>query len=166
MKEQNLKQLYIEQLKDLYSAEGQLVQALPKMAKAASSPSLQKAITSHLEETKGHRDTVGGLFENLDASPRGKKCKAMEGLIEEGAEVIKEHDEGPLRDAALIAAAQRVEHYEIASYGTACEFAQLLGHDTDYTALSRILDQEKAADEKLNKIATSEVNQAANTVAA
>jgi ferritin-like metal-binding protein YciE len=166
VKEQSLKQLYIEQLKDLYSAEGQLVQALPKMAKAASSPALQKAITMHLEETKGHRDTVGGLFDGLDASPRGKKCKAMEGLIEEGSEVIKEHEEGSVRDAALIAAAQRVEHYEIASYGTVCEFAQLLGQDMDYRALSGILDQEKAADEKLNKIATSEVNQAANSVAA
>ncbi len=166
VKDQNLKQLYIEQLKDLYSAESQLVQALPKMAKAASSPSLQKAITMHLEETKGHRDAVGELFEALDASPRGKKCKAMEGLIEEGSEVIKEHEEGSVRDAALIAAAQRVEHYEIASYGTAREFAQILGLDEGYRALSGILDQEKAADEKLNKIAMSEVNQAANSVAA
>jgi ferritin-like metal-binding protein YciE len=165
MKDQSLEQLYVDQLKDLYSAEGQLVQALPKVAKAASSPALQRAITSHLEETKGHRETVGQLFDTLEGSPRGKKCKGMEGLIEEGSEAIEEHEEGPVRDAALIAAAQKVEHYEIAGYGTACEFAQLLGREKDYRALSRVLEQEKAADEKLNKIATSEVNQAAKAAA-
>ena len=166
MKEGTLEQLYIDQLKDLYSAEGQLVQALPKMAKAASSPKLQKAIAMHLEETKSHREVVAQIFETLDASPRGKKCKAMEGLIEEGAEVLEEHEDGPVRDAALIAAAQRVEHYEIASYGTACEFAQILGRSQDHKALGRVLEQEKAADEKLNQIAKSEVNQAAKAVAA
>ena len=166
MKEETLEQLYIDQLKDLYSAEGQLVQALPKMAKAANSPKLQKAITMHLEETKGHREIVARIFENLDASPRGKKCKAMEGLIEEGSEVLDEHEDGPVRDAALIAAAQRVEHYEIASYGTACEFAQILGRGQDYKALSRVLEQEKAADAKLNQIGKSEVNLAAKAAAA
>lgn len=161
MKVENLQQLYVDQLKDLYNAESQLVQALPKVAKAASSKALKDAIATHLEETKGQRETLSQVFKGLDYAPGGKKCKAMEGLIEEGAEVIEELETGPVRDAALIAAAQKVEHYEIAAYGTVCEYARMLGRNEDYEALNGILDQEKTADEKLNKIAKSEVNPSA-----
>jgi ferritin-like metal-binding protein YciE len=161
MKLETLEQLYVDQLKDLYSAEGQLVRALPKIIKAASSERLKQAVSAHLQETKDQRDALASIFEKLGVSPRGKKCKAMEGLVEEGAEAIEDSDEGPVRDAALIAAAQRVEHYEIASYGTVCEYAQVLGRDDDYRALSKILDQEHAADEKLSALATSDINGAA-----
>ena len=165
MKIENLQQLYVDQLKDLYSGESQLVQALPKMAKAATSKNLKEAITMHLEETKGQRDTLAEIFNGLDYSASGKKCKGMEGLLEEGKEVMEEQEEGPVRDAALIAAAQRVEHYEIAGYGTVCEYAQLLGREDDYEALNSILEQEKAADEKLNEIAKAEVNLSAEAAA-
>ena len=161
MKLESLEQLYVDQLKDLYSAEGQLVRALPQIIKAASSAKLKEAVSAHLEETKGQRAALASIFEKLGTSPRGKKCKAMEGLVEEGAEAIEHSEEGPVRDAALIPTAQRVEHYEIASYGTVCEYAQILGRDEDYRALSEILDQEHAADEKLSVVATSEINGAA-----
>jgi len=159
----NFQKLYIDQLKDLYSAEKQLTEALPKMAKAASTPSLQQAFMMHLEETKEHVQRIEQIFTGLDGSPRGKKCKAMEGLIEEGAELLEEKDkwEPEVLDAGLIAAAQRVEHYEIAAYGTARTFAEQLGDAQAITLLQQTLDEEYAADEKLTKLAVGEVNKKA-----
>src|SRR4051812_8807098 len=127
MKLEDLQDLFVDQLKDLYSAENQLAKALPKMAKAATNEELKNAFTTHLEETKGHAERLTQIFEKLGASPRGKKCKAMEGLIEEGKEAMEEDAEPEVMDAALIAAAQRVEHYEIAGYGTVRAYAELMG---------------------------------------
>jgi ferritin-like metal-binding protein YciE len=120
---ERLKKLYIDELKDLYNAENQLVTALPKMAKAASSEELRTDFEEHLEQTRGHVQRLEQIFQTLGESPKGKKCKGMEGLVEEGSEVMEEDFEGSLMDAALIGAAQRVEHYEIAAYGTVCAFA-------------------------------------------
>ena len=127
MKLSSLHELYVDELKDLYSAENQLVKALPKMAKAASSPGLAKAFTSHLKETEGHVARLEEIFAGLGISPKGKKCKAMEGLIEEGKELLSEDAEPEVMDAGLIAAAQRVEHYEMAGYGCVRTYAELLG---------------------------------------
>src|SRR6266576_1073165 len=126
MPNEGLKELYVDELKDLYNAENQLVKALPKMAKAASSEELRVGFEEHLEQTKSHV-RLEQIFEMLDESPKGKKCKGMEGLIEEGSEIMEEDFEGALLDAALIGAAQRVEHYEIAGYGTVRSFAETLG---------------------------------------
>ncbi len=158
-----LSDLYKEELKDLYSAESQLVAALPKMAKAASSPDLKKAFESHLEETKVQIQRLEQVFEEIEGSPRGKKCKAMEGLVEEGAELIKEKAdfEPAVLDAALIGAAQRIEHYEIAAYGTVRTFAQQLGYTKAVNLLQQTLDEESAADEKLTTLAVSGINQQA-----
>jgi len=158
-----LSDLYKEELKDLYSAESQLVAALPKMAKAASSPDLKKAFESHLEETKVQIQRLEQVFEEIEGSPRGKKCKAMEGLVEEGAELIKEKAdfEPAVLDAALIGAAQRIEHYEIAAYGTVRTFAQQLGYTKAVNLLQQTLDEESAANEKLTTLAVSGINQQA-----
>src|SRR5215468_7221346 len=126
MPNETLETLYIDELKDLYSAEQQLVKALPKMAKNAETEELSEAITNHLEETKNHVMRLEEIFQKLGENPKGKKCIGMEGLIKEGAEVMDEF-EGKVLDAGLISAAQRVEHYEIAAYGTVCTFAELLG---------------------------------------
>ena len=131
----NLHEVYVEQLKDIYSAESQLIKALPKMAKAATSPELKQGFEEHLEQTKQHAARLEEIFEALDEKPTGKKCKAMAGLIEEGAEAIEEDAEPAAKDS-VIAAAQRVEHYEIAAYGTVKTFAQLLGED-EAMSLSR-----------------------------
>src|ERR1700719_344836 len=125
MPDEGLKELYIDELKDLYSAENQLVKALPKMARAASSDELRRGFEEHLEQTKGHVQRLEKIFQALGESPKGKKCKGMEGLIEEGSEVMEENYEGSVMDAALIGAAQRVEHYEIAGYGTVRTMAKL-----------------------------------------
>src|SRR5687768_8433150 len=127
MKLGTLQELLIEEIKDLYSAENQLVKALPKMAKAAADPTLKAAFEEHLEETRVHVDRLFTICEKLNASPKGKKCKAMEGLIEEGSEVMEAKGDESVKDAALICAAQKVEHYEMAGYGCARTFAQLLG---------------------------------------
>ena len=127
MADQGLKELYIDELKDLYNAENQLVKALPKMAKAASSDKLRQGFEEHLEQTKNHVQRLEKIFQTLGESPKGKKCKGMEGLIEEGSEVMEEDYEGSVMDAALIGAAQRVEHYEIAGYGTVRTMAETLG---------------------------------------
>src|SRR5580698_7653519 len=148
----SLKQLYIDELKDLYSAENQLVKALPKMAKAATSPDLRAGFEEHLEQTKGHVQRLETIFEQLGESPKGKKCKGMEGLIEEGSEAIEEY-EGELLDAALIGAAQRVEHYEMAGYGTVIAFAEELGESEQVTLLKETLEEEKETDEKLSGLA-------------
>jgi ferritin-like metal-binding protein YciE len=158
MKLNSLQALYKEELKDLYSAEQQLIKALPKMAKAASSPQLKRAFEQHLEQTKGHAERIERLFQDLDGSPRGKKCKGMEGLIMEGDEMAKEDAEPDVKDAALISAANRVEHYEIAAYGTVRTYAQILGMREHVTLLQQTLDEEGEADKKLTQLAESGIN--------
>lgn len=152
MANDGLKKLYVDELKDLYSAENQLVKALPKMAKAASSEQLRKGFEQHLEQTKGHVARLEQIFRSLDESPKGKKCIAMEGLIKEGAEVIGEKFEDAVMDAALIGAAQRVEHYEIAAYGTVREFARILDEPKHASLLEQTLTEEKETDEKLTEV--------------
>jgi ferritin-like metal-binding protein YciE len=153
-----LEDLYTDLLKDLYSAEKQLVKALPKIAKNAQSPDLQKAFQEHLKQTEGHVERIERIFSDLGGSPRGKKCVGMEGLIEEGNELLQEDAEPEVLDAGLIAAAQKVEHYEIASYGTARAWAQRLGYDQAARLLQETLEEESMANEKLTKIAESHVN--------
>ena len=158
MAEKGLKELYIDELKDLYSAESQLVKALPKMAKASSSEELRSGFEEHLEQTKGHVERLEQIFQMLGESPKGKKCVGMEGLVEEGAEILKEDFEGAVLDSALIGAAQRVEHYEIAAYGTARAFAETLGENEHVSLLEETLGEEKETDEKLTELA-SQINQ-------
>jgi ferritin-like metal-binding protein YciE len=150
---ESLRELYVEQLKDLYSAEQQLIKALPKMAKAASSEELKTAFEDHLNQTRQQAQRIETIFEEMDEKPTGKKCKAMEGLVKEGAEVIEEDMEDSLKDAALIAAAQRVEHYEIAGYGCVKAYATRLGDEKAASLLEQTLEEEKKADELLNGIA-------------
>ena len=158
MKMKTLNDLFIHELKDLHSAEKQLTKALPKMAKAASSDDLRAAFESHLQETEEHVNRLEEIMGEFDIPTRGPKCKAMEGLIEEGKEALEEEMDDDVRDAALICAAQRVEHYEIAGYGCARTFAELLGHANAQQILQRTLDEEKATDEKLTQIAMQHVN--------
>lgn len=158
MKLKTLDALLVDMLKDLYSAESQLVKALPKMAKAAQAEDLKNAFTAHLEETRGQVARLDTIFEQLEVSPRGKKCKAMEGLIEEGKELIEEDAEPSVKDAGLIGAAQKVEHYEIAGYGTARTIAELLGHNDIAKLLQETLDEEGMADKKLTDLAESVIN--------
>jgi len=157
---QGLKELYIEQLKDLYSAENQLVKALPKIAKAASSDELRQGFEKHLEQTKGHVERLEKIFQALGESPKGKTCKGMQGLIEEGSEATKEGYEDSVMDAALIGAAQRVEHYEIAGYGTVRSMAETLGEDNHASLLEETLEEEKETDDKLTELAEQINNQA------
>jgi ferritin-like metal-binding protein YciE len=154
----SLEDLFMDMLKDLYSAEKQLVKALPKMAKAAQSSDLQKAFKDHLSQTEVQVDRLERIFSDLEGSPRGKKCVGMEGLIEEGNEIMKEKMDPDVMDAGLIAAAQKVEHYEIASYGTARAWAQQLGYDKAASLLQDTLDEEGEANKKLTEIAESHVN--------
>jgi len=160
-KMKTLEDLFHHELKDLYSAEKQLTKALPKMAKAATNEDLRTAFESHLEETEGHIERLEKIMSKLGLGTRGPKCAAMEGLIEEGKEILEEDMEDDVRDAALIAAAQRVEHYEIAGYGCARTFAEQLGQQDAVDLLQETLDEEKATDEKLTQIAVSGVNQTA-----
>ena len=155
---EDLRDLYVEQLRDLYSAENQLVKALPKMAKAASNEELSQSFLDHLEETKGHVARLKDIFDKLGKKPTGKVCKAMEGLIEEGKEAIEEDAEDEVKDAELVAAAQRVEHYEMAGYGTVRSFAKLLGDKDAVAILSQTLEEEAACDKKLTKLAESTIN--------
>ena len=155
MKNENLRELLVEELKDLYSAENQLTKALPKVAKNSSDPQLKKVIESHLKETEGHVARLEQIFEKLDESPKGKTCEGMKGLITEADERIKEGGEPAVLDAGLIADAQRVEHYEIAAYGSARTFANLLGEKEIVQLLEATLKEEKAADAKLTSIAES-----------
>jgi ferritin-like metal-binding protein YciE len=157
-KMQTLEDMYMDLLKDLYSAEKQLVKALPKMAKAADASDLQKAFQDHLRQTEGHVERIERIFSELGGSPRGKKCVGMEGLIAEGSELMKEDAEPEVLDAGLIAAAQKVEHYEIAGYGTARTWAERIGHENAARLLQQTLDEESAANEKLTQIAESHVN--------
>jgi ferritin-like metal-binding protein YciE len=158
MKLNTLKQLYIEELRDLYSAENQLLKALPKMAKGASSEELKLAFENHLDQTKVHVERLEEIFERLDETPKGKTCQAMKGLVEEGSEILGEDGEESVLDAGIIAAAQKVEHYEIASYGTVRTFAQLLGEDEAAELLQETLDEEGEADKLLTQLAQEIVN--------
>jgi len=162
---QSLEQLLIDELKDIYSAEKQITRALPKMAKAAKSPELKEAFETHLEETKGQIERLDEIFEALGKKATGKTCHGMQGLVEEGQEMMSELEKGDVRDAALISAAQRVEHYEIAAYGTVREYAKMLGHKDAVKLLEETLEEEKATDEKLNEIA-AQVNNSAMQQAA
>jgi ferritin-like metal-binding protein YciE len=153
-----LQDLFVHELKDLYSAETQITKALPKMAETANSEELQQAFAKHLQETEEHVQRLENIFRELEVSPRGKKCVGMEGLLEEGKELMKEDAEDWVMDAALIGAAQRVEHYEIAAYGTARDHAEKLGLYQAAQLLQQTLDEEGAADKKLTEIAASSVN--------
>lgn len=152
MKESALKELYVDELRDLYNAENQLTKALPKMAKAATSDELRAGFEEHLEQTKGHVERLQEIFKELGEKPTGKKCKGMEGLVEEGEEMIEEQ-EGDALDAGLISAAQRVEHYEIAAYGSVRTYANLLGEEDAAELLEQTLTEEKQTDQKLTKLA-------------
>jgi len=151
MASETLKTLYINELRDLYSSEQQLVKALPKMAKGAETEELSDAFTNHLEETKNHVTRLDQVFDSLGENPKGRKCVGMEGIVKEGSETMEELD-GKVRDAGLISAAQRVEHYEIAAYGSVCAYAQLLERTEDLGLLKETLEEEKRADEKLTEL--------------
>jgi ferritin-like metal-binding protein YciE len=160
MSVETIEDLFVEELKDLYSAEKQITKALPKMAKAASSEELRHAFESHLEETNGHVERLEQIFATLGKSGRGKTCDGMKGLLSEGAELIEEIDKGDVLDAGLISAAQRVEHYEMAGYGSVRAYAELLGNSEVADLLQETLGEEKAADQKLTKISKTVNNQA------
>src|SRR5262245_14915080 len=161
MKFNTLHEVLTDYIRDLYNAENQLVKALPKMAKAASSPELKAAFEAHLEETENQVERLERVAEGLGIKPKGKTCHAMKGLIEEGQEVISNTGDPAAKDAALIGAAQKVEHYEIAAYGTARTFARVLGETAAARLLQETLEEESAADEKLTAIAQSGLNQEA-----
>jgi len=158
-----LEDLYMDMLKDLYSAEKQLVKALPKMAKNSQNSDLQKAFQDHLRQTEGHVERIERIFSEVGGSPRGKKCVGMEGLVEEGNELLQENVEPDVLDAGLIAAAQKVEHYEIASYGTARTWAERLGYNNQAKLLQQTLDEEGEANKKLTEIAETFVNMEAQS---
>jgi len=161
MTAKTFEELFIEELSDIYNAEKQLTKALPKMAKAASNQELSDGFTTHLEETEGQIERIEKAVKAEGLTLKRKKCAAMEGLIEEGKEAIEELEEGPLRDVALIIAAQKVEHYEISGYGSLIELVKLLGYDKAVKLLSETLEEEKATDEKLTVLATGDVNEEA-----
>ena len=152
MLQSELKELYIDELKDIYSAETQLVKALPKMAKAAVSAELRNGFQEHLTQTEGHVNRLEQIFDELGEKPTGKKCEGMAGLIKEGGEATEEDYEGEVKDSALIGAAQRVEHYEIAAYGTVRAMAEKLGDEKAVQLLSQTLQEEKDTDVKLSKL--------------
>jgi ferritin-like metal-binding protein YciE len=157
----SMEKLFLEELKDVYNAEKQLVRALPRMAKAATDAKLQQAFTKHLRETEGHVERLERIFKALGQTPRGKKCKGMEGLVEEGKEILEEDGLPEVIDAALISAAQRVEHYEIAAYGCLRTYAQLLGMRDADRLLQQTLTEEEATDEALTALGEGGINQAA-----
>jgi ferritin-like metal-binding protein YciE len=157
----SLEKLFIDELRDIYNAEKQITRALPRMAKAAESPELQQAFTKHLKETEGQIQRLERVFTALGQSVRGKKCKGMEGLIEEGKEKLEEESEPQVLDAALIASAQKVEHYEIATYGCLRTYAELLGYSDAANLLQQNLQEEEATDKKLTELGESGINEAA-----
>ena len=163
MKLDTLKKLYVNELRDLYNAENQLLKALPKMAKGSSSDELKKAFEDHLEQTEEHVKRLEEIFKQLGENPKGKTCKAMKGLVEEGSEILEEDGDDSVLDAGIIAAAQKVEHYEIASYGTVRTFAELLGEEKAVDLLQQTLDEEGEADKLLNELAQEIVNPEALT---
>jgi ferritin-like metal-binding protein YciE len=156
-----LHELFVEELADIYSAEQQLTKALPKMAKAAESDELREAFEEHLQQTEEQISRLEQVFESLDEKMQRKTCKAMQGLIEEGTEVMQDHKGSPAIDAALIAAAQKVEHYEIATYGTLCTWAEQMGHRDALDLLKQSIDEEEMTDERLSELAESLANQRA-----
>ena len=158
MAQNGLRELWIDELRDLYDAENRLVKALPKIAKAANSENLRAGIEEHLEQTKGHVDRLKEVFDMIDEKAKAKKCAGMVGIIKEGDELLQEDFEGALMDAAIISAAQRVEHYEIAAYGCVRDWAQLLGENEASQLLEKTLEEEKETDQKLTELARNEVN--------
>ena len=158
MKLDSLQKLYISELRDLYSAENQLIKALPKMAKGASTDDLRDAFEKHLEQTETHVERLEEIFEELEENPRGKTCHAMKGLIEEGSEILDQEGDPTVIDAGIIVAAQKVEHYEMASYGSVRTFARLLGEKKTEDLLQATLDEESEANELLNQLAETTVN--------
>ena len=160
----SLQKLFVEELRDIYNAEKQITRALPKMAKAAESAELQQAFTKHLKETEGQIDRLERIFKDLGQAVRGKTCKGMQGLMEEGKEIMEQEGEGPVLDAALIAAAQKVEHYEMAAYGCLRTYAQLLGLSNAEQLLRQTLEEEEATDKPLTELGESGINQAAASV--
>ncbi|HJR16497.1 MAG TPA: ferritin-like domain-containing protein [Gemmatimonadales bacterium] len=159
----SLEKLFLDELRDMYNAEKQLTRALPRMAKAAESPDLQQAFTMHLKETEGQIQRLERVFKEVGQAVRGKKCKGMEGLIEEGKEKMEEEGEPEVMDAALIASAQKIEHYEIASYGCLRTYAELLGHSGAVELLQQNLEEEEATDKKLTALGEGGINQSAVT---
>jgi ferritin-like metal-binding protein YciE len=157
VKANSLHELYLEELKDLYDAENQIIKALPKMVEAASSEELQGALTEHLEVTRGQAKRLEQIFQNMGEKLKAEKCKGMEGLIKEGSDILSEDMDEDVKDAAIISAAQRIEHYEMAGYGTVRTWANLLGETEAEELLQETLDEEKEADEKLNELA-EEIN--------
>lgn len=158
MKLATLQDLFVDEIRDLYNAEQQVVKALPKMAKASHSPELQNAYQMHLEQTKNQVERLKQIFEELNLPVRGKACKGMEGIISEGEELLKENADPDVKDAGLIASAQKVEHYEISSYGTARTYAQHLGYTNAARLLQQTLEEERQTDEKLTSLAERSVN--------
>jgi ferritin-like metal-binding protein YciE len=163
MRKDSLRRLYIDELKDLYSAETQLVKALPKMAKASSNAELRQAFEEHLRQTSEQVSRLEQIFESLEEKPTGKKCMGMEGLVKEGTETMQERYGEAVMDAAIIGAAQRVEHYEIAGYGTVRAFAELLGEEQHVSLIEQTLEEEEQADEKLTQLAKEINSQAAES---
>jgi ferritin-like metal-binding protein YciE len=161
MKLESLKDLYVEQLKDLYSAETQIIEALPKLAERASSPDLKTAFQEHLRQTQEQVRRLEQIFQDIGESPKGHTCEGMKGLLKEGEEMIKMQGDAKVIDAGLIAASQRVEHYEIAGYGTVRTYAELLGKDMHVSLLERTLQEEEMTDERLTELAESHVNEEA-----
>ncbi len=157
----NLRALFLDELKDMYHAEKQILTALPRMAKAADSPELAEAFTLHRQETERHVARLEAIFEQLDQPARGKKCRGMEGILQEGKEILEQNGDGSVIDAALISAAQRVEHYEMAVYGCLRAYAELLGRTEAVGLLEQTLAEEEAADKKLTELAASGINAAA-----
>jgi ferritin-like metal-binding protein YciE len=162
----SLEKLFLEELKDIYNAEKQILRALPRMAKAVETPELERAFTNHLRETEGQVQRLERIFKDLGQPARGKACKGMEGLIEEGKEILEKEGEPAVIDAALISAAQRVEHYEIAAYGCLRTYAQLLGYSQAEKLLEQTLQEEEATDKKLTELGEGGINQAAATAGA
>jgi ferritin-like metal-binding protein YciE len=163
VKLESLHDLYIIELKDLYDAENRIIKALPKMAKAAHSQDLRNAFEHHLEQTRRHAQRLEQIFQQLDESPKGEKCKGIQGIIDEGEDLIHEDAPAAVSDAALIAAAQRVEHYEIAAYGTVRTYAKRLGFDDQARLLNETLQEEGDADKKLTSLAESYINEQARS---
>jgi ferritin-like metal-binding protein YciE len=161
MKLESLKDLYVEQLKDLYSAETQIIEALPKLAERASAPDLKTAFQEHLRQTQEQVRRLEQIFQDIGESPKGHTCQGMKGLLREGEEMIKMQGDPKVIDAGLIAASQRVEHYEIAGYGTVRTYAELLGKDMHVSLLERTLQEEEMTDERLTELAESHVNEEA-----
>jgi len=158
MKLDTLDKLYVDELRDIYNAENQLLKALPKMAKGSSSPDLKSGFEKHLRQTESHVERLEQIFAELDESPKGKTCHGMKGLIEEGSEILKEDGEESVLDASIIVAAQKVEHYEMAAYGSVRTFARLLGQEKAAELLQTTLDEESETNESLNQLAENMVN--------